>query len=270
MHCHRYRTAKQSPTASISPLAVISLHPGPKGSSSVRGSSGSHQDSVVVPVVGGCNRTIFHLFSWVRFLCRTGERSQGSPSTAQSHSCCFLLAIKLIPAVFLMKHKELGQFPIRKQQLLLFSQSTVRSDGVNCCKETRLFGQRTLQTHGGTLGQLAALHSCIQLFKQILQKGRNTYLVSQNHSLIQKMSYYDPIQSYSYPFLISSKPMAHLSSFSWAMQSCHSKRWPKYPKKWNIKKNSVIKYLTFYFVHLHFWHWQFFEDIYFYVKTKLH
>lgn len=163
-HCHRSGIAEQSPTASISPLAVISLHPGPKRYSSARASSGSRQDSIVAPVVGGGNRTIFHLFSWVRFLCRTGERSQGSPSTARSRSCCSLLAIKLIPAIFL----------IRTQQLLLLSQSIIKSDGINCCKEMGLFAQRTLQTHGRTLGQLAAQHSSIQLFKQTLQKGRNT------------------------------------------------------------------------------------------------
>lgn len=157
----------------------------------------------MAPVVGGGNRTIFHLFSWVRLLCCTGERSQGSPSTARSRSCRSLLATKLIPAIFL----------IRTQQLLLLSQSIIKSDGVNCCKEMGLFAQRTLQTHGRTLGQLAAQHSGIQLFKQTLQKGRNTYLVSQNHFLIRNTSYQDHIQSYSYPSLISGKPMAHLSSF---------------------------------------------------------
>lgn len=60
------------------------------------------------------------------------------------------LAIKLIPAIFLIKQTELGLFLIGKQQLLLFSQSIIKSDCVNCCKETSLFGQRTLQTHGGT------------------------------------------------------------------------------------------------------------------------
>lgn len=139
MHCHRQRTAKQSPTASFSPLAVISLHPGPKGYSSVRASSGPHQDSIVVPVEGGCNRTIFHLFLWVQFFYCTEEHSQGSPSTPQSWSGCSFLASEVIPAIFLMKHTELGHFPIRKQQVLPFSQSLIKSDGVNCCKEIRLF-----------------------------------------------------------------------------------------------------------------------------------
>lgn len=176
MHCHRYRIARQSLTASFSPLAVIPLHPGPKGSSSVRASSGSHQDSAVVPVLGGCPRTIFHLFSWLWFLCRTGECSQGSPSTAQSLSCCFVLAIKLIPAIFLIKHTELGQFPTGKQQLLLFSQSIIESESVNCHKETSLLGQRTLQTHGGTLGQLAALHRWNSALHTNPPERRDTYL----------------------------------------------------------------------------------------------
>lgn len=69
--------------------------------------------------------------------------------------------------------------------------------------------------------------------------------------------------------LFQAIPRATLAHFPEQCNVAAVNKMPQIPeqrKHWE----RFCHYLTFYFVHLHFWHWQFFEDIYFYVKTKPH